>query len=308
VRDWSRDDLRKVSRYLDAKIADGGLAWRTARNVWTTATRICRDAAESKIDALRVRTDNPAEGLPGPERGAEKGKQFLYPDEFTKFVSCVDVPIEWRELVTLAIHLYPRDAELRVLDVADVDLAHGTVHINKALDRRSGQIKATKGLRNRYVPIEPTVLPLLKAMAKTDRDGTRLITTFPSFRDMARGLRRWLKRAGVTRQELHVGTPTTVRLTFHDLRATGLTWMAVRGDDPLKIQRRAGHKDLEVTQRYIRLAEDLRNGFGKPFPALPSAALPSFPSTGESIAESITRTQLRDMWRGGRDSNPRPPA
>ena len=33
---------------------------------------------------------------------------------------------------------------------------------------------------------------------------------------------------------------TRKRLRFHDLRSTGLTWMAIRGDDPLKIQQRAG--------------------------------------------------------------------
>jgi hypothetical protein len=46
--------------------------------------------------------------------------------------------------------------------------------------------------------------------------------------------------------------------------------MVVRGDDPLKIRHRAGHTDFATTQRYIRLAEALREGFGTPFPALPS--------------------------------------
>lgn len=47
-------------------------------------------------------------------------------------------------------------------------------------------------------------------------------------------------------------------ITFHDLRATGITWMAVRGDDPLKIKQRAGHASLSTTEGYIRLAEELR--------------------------------------------------
>ena len=67
-----------------------------------------------------------------------------------------------------------------------------------------------------------------------------------------------------------VSTPPTRPLRFHDLRATGLTWMAVRGDEPLKIQQRAGHTDFETTQRYIRLSETIREGFVDPFPALPS--------------------------------------
>ena len=45
--------------------------------------------------------------------------------------------------------------------------------------------------------------------------------------------------------------------------------MAVRGDEPLKIKHRAGHKEFSTTQGYIREAEQVREGFGQPFPPLP---------------------------------------
>jgi len=119
------------------------------------------------------------------------------------------------------------------------------------------------------LPIEPALLPLVDAL-KTDRARSeKLLVGMPSKRDMARGLRRWLMRAGVDRHELHHPTPTTKPLRFHDLRATGITWMAVRGDDPLRIMQRAGHEEFETTQEYIRLAEDLRSAFGQVFPPLP---------------------------------------
>ena len=57
-------------------------------------------------------------------------------------------------------------------------------------------------------------------------------------------------------------------ITFKDLRATYATWRAIRGDDPLKIHRAAGHKSLNTTQIYIRAAEDLGGHAGKPFPRL----------------------------------------
>jgi integrase len=79
----------------------------------------------------------------------------------------------------------------------------------------------------------------------------------PSERAMARDLRCWLEHAGVTRSELHdTKCKTSKALTFHDLRATGLTWMAVRGDDPLKIMQRAGHSNFGTTQN---LREDRRS-------------------------------------------------
>jgi integrase len=90
-----------------------------------------------------------------------------------------------------------------------------------------------------------------------------------SDRDMARGFRTWLERAGVTRPELHNATPTRKAITVYDLRATGITWMAIRGDEPLRIMQRAGHTSFSTTQGYIREAENVRQGFGVPFPPLP---------------------------------------
>jgi hypothetical protein len=43
-------------------------------------------------------------------------------------------------------------------------------------------------------------------------------------------------------------------------RATGITWMAVRGDDPLKIKQRAGHTTFQTIEGYIREAEAVRSG------------------------------------------------
>jgi hypothetical protein len=69
----------------------------------------------------------------------------------------------------------------------------------------------------------------------------------------------------------------TVGFTFHDLRHTGITWRAVRGDEPLKIQRAAGHDDLATTQRYINEAETFEGvRFGEPFPPVALSALVGF--------------------------------
>ena len=48
---------------------------------------------------------------------------------------------------------------------------------------------------------------------------------------MARSLRRWLRRAGVTRDELFEVSPTREPITWHDARATGIEWLAVAGLD-----------------------------------------------------------------------------
>jgi hypothetical protein len=100
-----------------------------------------------------------------------------------------------------------------------------------------------------------------------EKGGESPVVSLPSERTMARNLRRWLWKAGVRGPELHDGSPTRKSLTWHDLRATGATWMAVRGDDPLKIRQRCGHTTFSTTEIYIWEAD--REGFGEVFPALP---------------------------------------
>jgi len=322
VRSWTREDMRALVLDLDQKVQRGEMAWKTALNVWATAKKMCSDAAESKSEDLRCRPDDIAAGVRGPDRGDEIGHQWLYPSELLQFVSCEEVPLIWRRCVALAVYLYPRDGELRALQCRDADTEHRVLRVTKAHDWRTKSIKATKGRRNRSVPIEPELVRLLDELKAEGGTEDAALAQMPSHRDMARGLRRWLKRAGVTRHELHEATPTTRPIRFHDLRATGVTWMAVRGDDPLKIQHRAGHEQFETTLRYIRSAEALRERFGVPFPELPDslfqthAALETHPlidppcdESARNIARGVVNiSDFKDSWRGGRDSNPRPPA
>jgi integrase len=272
VRDWTAQDLRGLVRALDGKVQAGALKWKTASNVWATTLKMARDAGSSKLDVLRVRADNPAKDVVGPDRGARTAKQYLHPSEFQKFVACEQVPTRWRVATALAIFLFPRAGELRELRWEDVDLEHGTVHLHRARDRETGKTKSTKTGQARRFNIEPGALPLLEAM-RAGHEAADYVADLPSERTLGRGLRRWLKRAGVNRPELHEDAPTRKAMTFHDLRATGITWMAVRGDDPLKIMQRAGHTSFSTTQGYIREAEAVREGFGDVFPPLPPSLL-----------------------------------
>ncbi len=84
---------------------------------------------------------------------------------------------------------------------------------------------------------------------------------------------------------------TRCTVTFHDLRATGITWAAIRGDRPFAIQRRAGHSDLRTTEVYIREAENAGAAFGEVFPEL-SASLCA--SSRESAPRAVSSRQSSD--------------
>src|ERR1019366_5027393 len=69
---------------------------------------------------------------------------------------------------------------------------------------------------------------------------------------------------------------------LHDLRDTGLTHMAVRGDSPILIQWAGGHTDFKTTQGYIARGQTERRRIGEPLPPLPPGLLPK---GGEVSAE-----------------------
>jgi integrase len=278
VASVQRIDLERVVEDLDRRVRAGELSWLTARHVWGQCTKMFSDASRSKRLDLRVREDNPAAGVRGPDRGVDKAKSYLYPDELLALVGCAAVPLRWRRLFALSVYLYPRPGELEALEWSDVDMDRGTVHLHRAVDRE-GVTKSTKTKVTRRIPIEPSIRPLLEVLRR-ERTTDRVVESMPPECDLSKRLRTYLRRAGVTRSELFTNDATRKQIRFYDLRATGITWMAIRGDEPLRIMQRAGHTEFSTTMGYVRAAETL-GSVGEPFPALPSlaSAAPETPST-----------------------------
>ena len=152
----------------------------------------------------------------------------------------------------------------------DIDLDRGTIHIYRGIDRFRDQEKSTKTDQARRFSIEPELLPLLRAMHAEAGGMGRVVEEMPEGTNLSRRLREHLERAGITRTDLFASDKTRKQITFYDLRATGITWMAVRGDDPLKLKSRAGHTSFTTTEGYIRETEQVRDGFGDVFPGLPA--------------------------------------
>ncbi len=122
--------------------------------------------------------------------------------------------------------------------------------------------------------------------------------TLPTCRDMARGLRRWLKKAGVDRPQLHESSTVSKQLRWHDLRATGATWLAVEGKGPTEIRDIAGHTQTSMTDRYMRSAAILRGGGSvRPFPPLPTSLTEAAEGLESKRPDSSNPANLRGSLR-----------
>lgn len=278
--DVGPDDVERIRDALDKSIATrmaggSGVLARSAIDIWHHLTGAIRTARRCKLRELRVLAGRPDPCVdvepPGdPRTRRARRKTFLYPVEFARLVTCVDVPREWLELYAIAIYTYMRPGELRALRWSDVDLDHRIIHVSNAWHYTEQKMKAPKTLAGiRDVLIEPTLLPLLERLrgAPEDLVVPQISAVWRS--TLPQMVRRHLCQAGVTRSALHTSTDTAVRANFRSWRDTGITWLAMAGVDVVRIARRAGHEDLRATNRYVKMAEDLTGELGTPFPELP---------------------------------------
>jgi integrase len=161
----------------------------------------------------------------------------------------------------------PRGSASSALVAADVDLEHRRISITKQMDRNTGKLRPTKTKRTRTVDIEPELLPLVKALVEQAGEGRLL--RMPPDEDRADMLRRHLRVAKCKREALFADDAQRAPVRFHSLRDTCLTFMAIRGDEPLRIQWRAGHTSFAMTEKDI--AQARRFEAGAQFAPLPSA-------------------------------------
>ena len=315
----TKEDVRRVVEALDAKATAGTFSASTAVKVWGLVSKMFSDSCEAKVAALRVRVDNPADGVRGPDRPQKRAKQWLYPREVEKLLACAEVPLRWLRLYALAAYLYLRPGELAALEWRDVDLERGAISVRRALDLREDKIKGLKtsrsGVNRRTVPIPKALLPLLHVLHQDAGGSGRVVQHTHANKDMAHGmppledlaatLREHLQRAGVDRHELHHDDEGSHRIVFYSLRDTGITWEALAGTDHVRIMQRAGHTNFKTTLGYTHAVEDLQLGDGElPFPTLPDSFLVGHGwATKRPTPLQVSET-VSEKRRPQRDSNP----
>ena len=169
-----------------------------------------------------------------------------------------------------------RNGELYALRWPDIDFCTGLISVTKQWTSKDG-LHETKGNRNRVVPISPEFKKILINL-KNKRPfkgnlppGKKEIKKYPIgdprregeiFNDLAlphyidwkngeqaKVLAAFCKNLGIT------------EIKFHDLRATFITNLLSNGVPLVKVMAIAGHAEMSVTNKYLRLAGvDIKHG------------------------------------------------
>lgn len=185
---------------------------------------------------------HPLKGVRLP-RLANMKDRFITHEEADALLKAInEISPQMHDMCLLALHTGMRFGEITALKAQDLDFENGFINIadpkNKET-RKAFMTKAVKEMLESRKPENPDEY-VFKA-----RDGGRIGQATKSF-----------ERA-VNKVGLNDGIEDSrLRITFHSLRHTFASWLAMQGETILTIKELLGHKSLAMTLRYAHLIPD----------------------------------------------------
>src|SRR5262249_38959120 len=160
----------------------------------------------------------------------------LSPEEVVRLLEAA-LPGRDRTLLDVAYSCGLRLKELLGLQVRDIDSARLVLHIRRG-----------KGGKERFVPLSPRLLGVLRAYWREGRPAASLFPGLKQLQPLTEGAvqrlcHRTAKRAGLTK---HV-TPHTLRHSF-------ATHLLEAGVDLLSVQALLGHSHFNTTAKYLHVS------------------------------------------------------
>lgn len=232
-------DIKKMhGQDLKSSVSAKGLKPKTVNNVLQLAKKILNVAVDYELISANPWRD--VKRLKVPKRDFRYWTQ----SESDKFLKrCKELDPEFHDLVLFAIRTGLRLGEIQALARKDLDFENGLIRVGATWSIRLGKkLDRTKNGEIGFVPMTPQVRAVLltKKMMKPNQQVFR-----PSMVQHAR--ERLLAMCDKAMVQ---------KLTFHDLRHTFASQLAMGGLDMYRIQKLMRHKHSEMTQRYAHLHPD----------------------------------------------------
>jgi len=155
----------------------------------------------------------------------------------------------WGDVVLFAACTAARIGEVSGCRVKDINTTEWTWNVRRQTTPSPGGLadKGTKGKRARSVPLIEEIRELVEQrIAEVDRDPDARLFVGPRGGRITTAVLR-----DATNRDEVVGKLGYEHLRRHDLRHTGLTWMADAGVPVHHLRLIAGHGSLSTTQRYL---------------------------------------------------------
>jgi integrase len=223
-------DLAMVERFHSVRL--GTVAKATANKELRTMK-----AAFTRAVRRGYLRENPGQYVK-PVRVPQKALRVLSADDVGKLLDACPSD-RWRAFVALAVTTGLRRGELMALRWCDVEIDALTVRV------RNTPGHDTKSGKERAVPLQLSVVPLLRRL---DHRGELIFHTETGTsmaNNVERGFNAIVKRSGIE------------RCTMHDLRRTFVSQLAMAGVNQAVVQQLAGHSSIMTTvKHYTQIMPD----------------------------------------------------
>jgi integrase len=187
---------------------------------------------------------NPVDRIDRPKI-VKKDQLFLSEEEARKLLTYLRENYKLMfQHVALAIYTMCRAGELRALTWADIDWHGRQITVNKTRDAKTGLKLGTKNFESRKVPINNELLAILEELRR-ETFSSPSEPILPHWREFASGEQG--KPLKLICQSLQLPP-----IRFHDLRATGITLLLLKGVALTRVMLVAGHKRISSTNIYLR--------------------------------------------------------
>jgi integrase len=229
---------RDIANLQGKLVAEGRIKPKTINNIVGLAHTIFNVAVQWEY--LRV---NPAESVPQikvPEQDYELWT-FDERDKFLRWARANDP--ELHDIIATAVYTGLRRGEMEALKRDCIDLERRFIIVKRSYCSKTRRINEyTKGKKIRRVPMNDVVFRIMQERAFLSMDSLVL----PA--DYGHIVQEWFGPA-----EYDAGVS---EITFHDLRHTFASHLAMMGVSVFDIQKLMGHADIKTTMRYMHLAPD----------------------------------------------------
>lgn len=170
-------------------------------------------------------------------RGERRLPVALSPEETAQFLQSIDKP-RYRVLMTTIYSAGLRLSEALALRAGDIDSARMLIRVRQG-----------KGKKDRYVPLSPIVLGLLREHWRREHLQDLLFPKLsnPEVPMEPATVQKYLQRV---RQRARL----TKKVTAHTFRHSYATHLIENGTSPRVVQLLLGHADLHTTETYIHIS------------------------------------------------------
>jgi len=223
---------------LKGDLLKGGLAAATVKHVLV----IFREIFNKAVLWGMYKGENPIKGVKMPSVQNQRQRFLSHEEADLLLTELSGTSKQLHDMALLSLHCGLRAGEIFNLKGQDLDFDNDLLNIadpkNKE-SRKAYMTNAVKSMLLEHMPISPDEYVF------KDRNGNKVNAVSKSFHGV-------IERLGfndgiIDRRQ---------RVTFHSLRHTFASWLALQGEPILTIKELLGHKSLAMTTKYAHLMPD----------------------------------------------------